>query len=296
MQLIYESKDITNEIEIKKAIFVDNAGGRFDSIEIECNDPNGLWKEWKPEEGDCIELKDKGLSSGKMYVDVVNFSKKGIILKALPLLECKEKHTKSWEEVTFIEIANEISQRYNLTLKTYDIDNQFYSRITQINESDIKFLNDRCILEGYSLKIVDDELVIFNDVNLNKEDLFVIKEEDIIGDYTFNSKRSTLASVSIKSGDIQYINKAKDKGEQLEIKNIYVGSIREAIRYTKNIYYNETKFDKTLVFEKEHNNNLAAGSIINIQGLGLCDGIYSAHQVVFKFIQNRDLLRLRKVG
>ena len=70
----------------------------------------------------------------------------------------------------------------------FGINNHFYKRLDQINKTDIEFLAWRCSLEGYSLKVTDKTIVIFDERTMEKSSpVKTIYHSDFDGDYIFGT-------------------------------------------------------------------------------------------------------------
>jgi hypothetical protein len=294
VQLIYEGKDITHDVEIRTANLIDCAGEKFDSILLELNNPTNEWSGWKPQKHQSIELKEGNFPSGKMFTYIVRQQSGLIVLKAIPTKKVsKERHTKSWENVTLFELLKEFSSKHGLGLKTYNIQDYIYKRVNQIDEADFKFLNKRCMLEGYVLKISDGHLIVFNETHMESQSGITINAVDVLGDFKFYAQ-DVYGSVRMISGSIDFIFTLAD-GPVLTVEDIEVNSIGEAERFSKNILRSTNKYESTLVFDTQLNTAIAAGSTVNIQGLGLSDGKYYIYQVMDQFANNRTTFYLRRL-
>ena len=296
VQLIYEGKDITKEIDIRTADLMDCSGGKFDSITLEINNPINDWSRWKPQKHHTIELKKEGFSSGNMFSAIVKQQDGIIIIKAIPLKKAsKEKHTKSWENVTLLELLSEFTGKHNLKLKTYDIQNYLYKRVNQVNETDFEFLNRRCMIEGYILKVSNNQLIIFDEMSMENQNGITLSASDIVGNFKYDNK-DTYGAVRIVYGnvDLTFTSPSND-GETFLITDLEVNSIGEAQRFAKNILRNNNKYEHTIAFDTKLNVNVSAGSTLNLSGLGLSDGKYYIYQVIDKMVNDRTTFFLRQI-
>jgi hypothetical protein len=296
MKLIYEGKDITNEVEINEAQFLDCAGGKFDRIKIVFNNPSNDWSLWKPQKYHAIELINESVSSGKMFVAVVKQQGNAIILKAVPIKKMtKEKRTKSWENVTLQEILNEFAMRHGLNLKTYGTENFLYNRINQVNEADFEFLKKRCMIEGYSLKISNGNLIVFNEEEMERQQSITVTEQDIIGNFSYKTKE-IYGAVKLVHGNIEnFYPKQVQEGAVLMVDDLEVNSIGEAQRFGKNILNQHNKFEHTIGFDTRLNTNVAAGSMIVLKGLGLSDGKYFIYEKIDSYTEDKSSFCLRRI-
>lgn len=75
----------------------------------------------------------------------------------------KDKRSKSWEKVKFLQLIQEIAGRHGLTVETYGITDQTYDYVEQNNLPDFAFLQARCTLEGAAFLVYDGKLVVYDE-------------------------------------------------------------------------------------------------------------------------------------
>lgn len=297
MKIIYEQKDIVDQIDIKELNIMDAVGISLDSIELILNNTINEWSGWKPAKKHSLNIMYEGFKSGIHYIDDIVQNKSKIVLKALPIHpELKQPNTKAWNDIRLLELLGEFATKYGLSLKTYEIENQHYKRVEQVAISDVKFLLERCMLEGYILKITDGNLVVFNEKIFESKGPISIRYDESISDFKYHDKSTDIyGGATLKWGDIDYSCKSSCDGSMLDINSIQVSSIGEAERFSKNILRNYNKYEKTLVIYKSLDMGKAAGNVVNVEGFGLCDGLYFIYQVTHKLSNNSSVLRLRKI-
>ncbi len=302
MNIIYEGVDITNSIEIRKADIIDNAGGCADSIDLSFADTEGLWSKWKPLKGHKINVLESGFSSGIMFTDCINQARGSIRIKGLSLPpKAKTGKTKAWESIRFLQMAGEIAGTHGFALETFGVTDHLYERLDQLNETDFDFLQRRCILEGYSLKICNGKVVIYSEQDFEtKAAVKTLSMDQFDGDYEFKAASaglyaacvincSTLAGVITK----EYIPALAPSGPILKPR-IYVTSLAEAERYCKGLLRAANKNENTGRMQIELDPDLAAGSCVEIDGVGLADGKYFIEQAVHRLKEKKTIMKLRK--
>lgn len=297
MQLIYEGKDITNAIEIRKADLTDNAGGELDSIEVIFNDPKGLWSQWKPEKNHTIQIKESGLDSGVMYADEIAQQRGSISIKALPIKqEAKTPNIKSWDNIRLFGLAKEIASKHGLTLQTYGVQDQLYFRVDQFEQADLAFLNSRCILEGCALKISDGRLIIYNERYMEAQTVAkTLTPDDMDGDFIFKNKSiQVYGSCKIYKNYPYEYQTPLIHGPVLKVFDVAPGSLGESQRFTKGLLRYKNKFEQTFTGSIRFNPGIAAGNMLQLSSFGLADGNYFAYQMIHKVAEKRTILKLRK--
>ncbi|MFO7153934.1 MAG: hypothetical protein DIU64_003095 [Caldicoprobacter oshimai] len=298
MRIIYEGVDITEAIEVKKADIIDNAGGVADSIELWFDDPQGFWSQWQPQKNHRVELKEGGFDSGVMYVDELEQKRGFFIIRALSIpQEAKTDRTKSWENIRFMELANELAAKYGFPLETYGVQNYLYQRVDQYEQADFEFLAWRCMLEGYALKIAGEKVIIYSEKYIESQapakTLYI---DQFDGDFGFRIKATGIfGACRVSYGDISYeFRPAGTLGPTMQITDIYVSSQGEAERFAKNLLRAKNKYEHTGYCTIELDPGIAAGTVLQIAGVGLADGKYFCEQTVHRLVERKTFLRLRR--
>lgn len=299
MQVIYENSDITSLVNINKADFTDNAGGIADSLDIQFGDPEGVWSKWKPKRNDKVQISQGSFKSGLMFIDELEQQRGMFKIRALSIpQEAKSCNTKGWEAVRFLELASELASRYGFQLQTYGTTNYLYDRVDQFEKADFEFLSDRCLLEGYLLKITDSKVVIYSEAYMEgMQEVKTINLQQFDGAYNFKDTSTGIYnSCTINYGSIkcEYKPAAAPIGPVLSYKDIYIASQGEGERYAKNLLRAYNKNESTGRCTIELDTALAAGNSINIKGVGLADGKYFCSQIVHKLMDKKTNLKLRK--
>lgn len=129
MKILYEGVDIYPDVSVHRCYHDMYAEKQSDELLLKLNDTRELWDSWNPKKGDTIAIEDGAAKTGKMFVESV-IPESGIItLRAYSVPQsAKDKRSKSWEKVKFLQLAQEIAGRHGLTLETYGITDQTYAR------------------------------------------------------------------------------------------------------------------------------------------------------------------------
>lgn len=298
MQVIYEGKDIFPAIDVHKCEVIDNAGGRADSIELNFSDSKGEWSRYQPKRGDTVKVIHKGFDTGLCFADVVAQSRGICTAMATPLpLHSKTKHTQAWENIRFHEFAAEIAGRYGFTFKPYEIENPLYSRVEQICVPDFAFLQKRCVFEGYTLKVTDRSLVVYNERTFEKKPpVRTIYRQQVDGDFNLKRKTSdiyTSCTVSYNGITAQTVD-TSIMASDFSVSNVYVSSPAEAKRFSQGLLRNKNKQQYTGRLIIPLDMTLAAGATLQLQDFGLSDGRYFIDSVTHSTVDSCTTLRLRQ--
>jgi hypothetical protein len=304
LNILYNNIDITNSVDPLKITLIDNSGGIADSIETVFSDTEDLWSKWKPLKNDTLEIKQNGYSSGLMYIDEIIQNAGTFQLKALNIPQSsKTSRSQGWENIRFLEFVNEIAGRYGFKVQTYGIENFFYQRVDQVEQSDFWFLAYRCMLEGYAFKINNKNLVIYNEHYLEQMDVdkvnSIIYKGDILNNFQFKNKSTNIFKrCLIKSNGPNGFIQGQFEDESIFgptlTKQINCSDIAESNRFAKGYLRATNKEMITGSFPIKLNTNYAAGTNIEMKKIGMFDGKYFINKVVHDLINDRTHIYLRK--
>lgn len=301
MKFIVNGKDITNDIEILQASTIDKAAG-IDTIDAVVSDTGKEWQVWDLKEEDSIEIIKNGFSTGEMYINKAEITNGKCEIKA-SALKRSQKNTKTFtlENSTYLKLAETVAEENELILKIFGIYNHEYDRVDCFQKTDIAFIYERGMLEGYNVKISDKSLVIYDiDEFENKNSVKDFTIDDFIYRYRFTRQNLDVYSKCI----IEYYNDTLIKGESIDsrIKNgsiirpqIRINSIAEGERFSKNILRYKNKGYITAYFVIPFDSSLAGSSCININEVGRYSGKYFIEEIKHDFCNNKSIVRARKI-
>lgn len=153
--------------------FSDKETGEADEIRLTLKDETGKWAAtWKPDGGEVVDAYlstgSDELHCGRFYVDSMSVSgaPRTFEMQAVstPLNQPirRKAITKAWESRTLRGIAEEIAAENGLQL-FFDVEEDpQYDRRDQKEESNLAFLQRLCEDEGFSIKVTDQKIVIFD--------------------------------------------------------------------------------------------------------------------------------------
>lgn len=300
MKVIYEGKEI--DLNVTSCNITDNIKTKADTIDITFADINNECRAWHFKKGHTIEIVEEGYSTGTMYVDCFGLSNGTYTVRALSIKKnFKTKHTRTWENVTFKYLANDLVQSLGLTLETYEIKDFKYKRVDQIEMNNIEFLKQRCTLEGYILKITNNKAVIISSSFLEKQTVaLTLTPKDFIGKHKFECTSNYIyGGCIIRSNEEDYIEGSYIVDNSIDnllyINNLPVYSIGEADRFSKNILKSFNKNEICGTFTVIKNTKIAAGSTLNIEELSLFSGKYIVEELNTSIIDGKTKLKVRKI-
>ena len=170
MKILYEGVDIYPDVSVHRCYHDMYAEKQSDELLLKLNDTRELWDSRNPKKGDTIAIEDGAAKTGKMFVESVVPESGIITLRAYSVPQsAKDKRSKSWEKVKFLQLAQEIAGRHGLTLETYGITDQTYDYVEQNNLADFAFFQNRCTLEGAAFLVYDGKLVVYDEAYMESQ-------------------------------------------------------------------------------------------------------------------------------
>lgn len=300
--VIYEGTDITNDIseDVISITYVDNEDGKVDDVTISLKDESGKWiGPWMPKKGDLLSVMIKpfnaiALNCGKFEVDEISASgpPSTIEIKAVsvPIKSGIRRllKTKAWEKTTLKTIATEMAAASKLEFLYLVDEDPYYGRQDQTEQSDLAFLHRMAQDEGFSLKVTDSQLVIFDQAMFESKDpitTFYHKQPPLTG-WGFSTQSHDLYKsctckyrIPKKKKTIAYTYTDPDieDGSNLKIRKL-VANGDEAKRKAKAMLRMKNRYQYTGSLTMPGNTDMVAGVTFMYAGSGGFDGKYIVQQ------------------
>lgn len=301
LNLIYEGTDISADIapDLLGFEYTDNESGKTDDINITLYDGDGKWSgPWLPTKGDTIkatiideqDTETNQLYCGTFHIDEIESSGPPSVFKikgvSVPINSAirRDKKTKAWEDSALSEIAKSIATEAELEL-FFDVDTDpTFDRVDQREESNLAFLSRLCENEAYSLKISDNQLIVFSQQKFeqNAAEFTIKKGESRVLSYNFKSQAFDLykeCTVSYLDPETQELITYTEtdpnvlKGQKTKIVK-RASSFAEAKRWAKAELRKRNKQEITLSIELKGSTGILAGMVFSTEGFGAFDSNY----------------------
>ena len=300
MKINYNGSDITDKINLESCILTDRYGGLLDSIRLVINDKDNEWTGVK--KGDEITVSMDGYNSGMMYLVTPTSKDSKLTLDAVSLKQSKKVvKSKIWRHVRLTEILSDCAKNNDLTLKTYGIIDYTYESVAQIQKTDLEFASMVCQREGYSVKVDDDCLIVFNEYFMESQDTkLTITPDDVKSGSSFSESSKCVSSFTVSYYDCEkgLIEQTAVDGEVLggsEIKNERVTSYDEAKRFAYGYLRQRNKNHITGRLTMPYNKGISAGTLFHANGFREYDGKYVVSEVSHNITREISSLIVRKV-
>lgn len=272
LKVIYNDTDITKDISVVDCEHEMNAENKPDELSIKFADNNHLWDDWQPEKADTIQAISGVAKTGKMFIESVNpedgYMK--LIASSIPkgMRKVVKENNKSWQNVTLLQVINELANRNGLQVEAHDVDNKKFTYMKQENISDLDFIVERCDLEGYSFLVYDGKIVVYSPEKIEQQ--AAVKNITVPegSDFKYNDDSlNAYGACELDNGSVEGKASAGNGIENVlrKVVKSYISSKAEANLNAKNILNKANRGLKTGKLETPIMRDVAAASIANLK-------------------------------
>lgn len=273
MEIYYEGVDIYPSVSLNQCIYDSYGEERADTLKILFNDTSDQWDSWSPKKGDSIEVILGACHTGKMNVISVKPENGLMCIRASSIPDtANDKRNKSWQNVTFKQLCQEIAGRHGLSCEFYGVTDYVYAYVTQQNKEDFIFLEERCALEGCAFLVYDGRLVVYSEAYMESAGASGTLS---IGDdvrFTYEDRSNEVYGISVvKNGAMEgkYSSGVTDR-TLTKILTGKVSSQTEMTRFAKNLMrYANKKMTSGVCYSDLYLPGYAAGSLITLETSGV---------------------------
>lgn len=334
-KVIYNKVDISEALKpyLKSMEYTDMLTGQADDLQLTLEDRDGLWLEaWFPDKGATLTASiltqywtapteaEKELPLGLFEIDEIECSAipSETKIKAVSVPNNTtlrgEGRTRSWEGYTIQKIAQDIANNAGMQLNFSSKDNPTLERVEQTEQSDLAFLDKLCQDNGLSLKVTDNQIVIFDmaDMEATEPSLIFVRptmkglDTSVSIDVNSNDMNSESTLKRLKPTSWRFTSSVRDvyksctvehsqgkkkakisatftdpnktEGKILLVKKD-VKSVEEAERMARKELREKNKDEVTGSITCMGDTDLSAGLTVTVKGFGKFDGKYILSQV-----------------
>ena len=298
---VYEGVDIYPDVSVHRCYHDMYAEKQSDELLLKLNDTRELWDSWNPKKGDTIAIEDGAAKTGKMFVESVVPESGIITLRAYSVPQsAKDKRSKSWEKVKFLQLAQEIAGRHSLTLETYGITDQTYDYVEQNNLADFAFFQNRCTLEGAAFLVYDGKLVVYDEAYMESQQPVDTITITPANDFEYRDEgANAYGSAEAVNGGLTGTFAAPNGGDKVlrRILPFRMTDQSEADRFAKGLLRDANK-NATVgtLWTGSLLRDYAAGSVVTLatEGVKSWDGTAFISRIRHDYVKTRSKLYLRK--
>lgn len=273
-QIFYDNVDIWDKITVKSLYYDSYAESQADRLKIEFNDTARVWDKWTPENEKMIRVVEGRLDTGLMFIHSVKPINGVMTLTALSIPPtAKNETSKSWEQVRFLQLAEEIATRHGLQFEAHGVTDRVYTYVRQASIPDFEFLEERAKLEGCSFLVYNKKLVLYSEKAREAATgtkTITLRENS---HYVYNNnaaKKIKTARVVNSEFTGVYTTASTDSTAELTQKlNIKITDQTEADRFAQSFLRVKNKNGYVGEFRTSLQDDIAAGSVINIKAVGI---------------------------
>jgi len=305
----YEGIENTQDVskDLLSISYTDNEGGKADDVSLVLKNDHGLWSgPWKPTKGDSITATiitedDSGvkeLNCGTCQIDKLKlagppstFEIGGVSVPSVTTIR-RTKKSRAWENVRLSEICSDVAKTGDLELVfqpnpegvPFDNSDPLYDRRDQRDETDLAFLNRLCTDDGFSLKVTDRQLVVYDQeiMAFQAPVLTYTLGSDWVLSYSFEEELiETYKKAVVEYNDpsegvlnkFEYEDPSIERGQTVKIVR-RTESIEEAERIAKAELKKRNRKKITCSLSVIGRTDLVSGSTVYLASFGAYDGKY----------------------
>lgn len=305
VEVIYEGKNITTPINeyLESFTYEDSASGTSDRISLTMHDINKQWMDaWMPDKGDRMSASlvlynwetdntTERLYCGEFELDEMSYSGRPLTFELGAVSIPRDGpfntqlRTKTWENISIQQIAEEIAGRASVSLY-YEAEDIVIEILEQNEETDCKFLYSVCEDYGLAMKVYANRIIIFDEgIYESRASVRTIHEYEM-SKWKYNSTMAgTYTGANVRFTDPndeeEYVVMIGGGSRILEI-NENTDNIQDAERKGTARLNNENKKAITLSVTMKADTKVLAGTCVDIEGLGSrIDGKYYVDKARF---------------
>ena len=196
------------------------------------------------------------------------------------------KKSRNWEKISLKAITQQIANEAGLKMLYESSDNPEYDKKEQVQQSDIRFLQDLCHAEGKALKVTKLSIVIFDKqeydgkpagktITYGSSDILSFRMATKLTDAAYTSCHVSYTNTD-KKQTIEYTytpDSTVGTGQVLEV-NERVANTQEAMRLAKKRLREKNAQEFTASFKMVGDVQLVAGIVVQLRGFQEFDKKY----------------------
>lgn len=156
MRLLYEGKDITDDVVVDSCVVDVRESGRLPVLKVTFDDADGDWGGWRPKAGDYIEAtSDEACGSGKMYVSDANHTRGKMVITAVPVKQPSMAKVQRWRKSSMLKAVNQMASQLGLGVEVHGAKDISFDYLQQTGARNLACMAECCALLGCMLDVFD---------------------------------------------------------------------------------------------------------------------------------------------
>lgn len=299
MEVVLNGVDITEEV--CRAEFNDYSAARCDSLLLFLNDEEKRIRKMNIKKGDSVRALSDEISSGVMYVSNITYIKNNVLIKALSAkITLFEEKTFYKNNISFDEMMKEISDETGCRIYIVNPLQKKYIDVTRNKQNPLSFLESRLSIEGYQFKIIDNEIIVYDEKKQEKrESVEDFTENDFESGLQFETKDAgmiaSIENIYMTEGyTIKTYRESGRPGKKLQM-SMAVNSIGESEEYSDNIMRKANMYEFT-ASGKITGLKMKSGQTVNIDAsIKDFTGKYYIYKVTSELVKKNQIISMRKL-
>lgn len=307
--LHYDGTDISADLApyLIGFTYTENASDQADDIAVVLEDREGRWRgAWFPDKGSTLTAAivthewngpnaSWAMPCGVFQIDQIECSGKPtqVTIKAVSTLTKthmrQERSTRTWENVFLSSIARDIAKKCGLTLFWDSETDPLLEVRTQVETSNLSFIQSLCRDYGLGVKVADEQLIIYDEEEWEARPASgsIAFDDGRVEKYSFTSKTND----TYKQAHLQYHDPVKDETfsvyasddvegtERILEMNQKADSPTDARRMAEKRLHDRNKREMTGSVTLMGSMGFSAGDNVEISGWGNFDGKWTIEKV-----------------
>jgi hypothetical protein len=292
MQVLLNEMDITERYQFQTVLAKDTDGEEQDVCELKSSEIIQAQK------GDVMVLSGQGYTTGRQYVNGLNFNdgEYSIFARGVPE-RGREAKWASFENITLMELLYLAAKDLGLGYQRFGVDDQRYARIIRKKENWPDFLRRILRLESSVLKCVDGKLTAISIPWAQSQKAvrtYNITESTPGCRYYEPFAQYRTCILRGQEIDGKAVDTAVPGGREWEPMDITPGSEKgQARRWAQGELLNKNRMGRCFEMAMSYDPELAAMSRIDLTGMSVTRGEWIAGKVVHDMKKEKTNLLLR---
>lgn len=297
MQLIYNGTDITEDVDVVKAIHRDVSGGRCDCLELVLENA-AAWYRWQPQTDDTLRLTKESYDTGDLYLNTIlpEAGRYRLLATSTPSA-ARRKANKTYENMKLSDIVASCAAECGMDSALYGVDgNITFPFLLRFKESAPAFLSRILTWEGAVLKAYAGRLMAISidamqnmtagqtiEISANQRGTRYIRRDNV-----------KISGVTIKSPFAD--GRATDAGANDAHDETYTDypalDSAQAARWSRGVLLCRNRAAEELNIDVEFNPGLTAMTRIDIDSATDAAGEWLVDEVVHDFIKDSSSAKM----
>lgn len=300
MKIIYEGVDITKDVTVTSAVCKDYSRGKSDSLDITFDHAN-RWYQWKPQNGDKIEIEHRQYKTGSMFISAISpEGNRYRILATAAKYGARQKASKCYQDTTLESLMQIVSAEAGMGYKIYGLDpKRAYRCLIRHDESAAAFLSRLAAMEGAVLKCYAGKFTMIGidaaqSLPAAETIALTTRQAGVIYQKVETEKYKTFEVLS-GSADITAQDMAVQTGLRKTVCELPARDNATAGRWARGLLLSHNRKAEMLEIETDFRPEWSAMVRLDVTGKTAMDGKWIIDAAVHDFVQNTTKASLLRV-